>query len=37
VVFMESRLSSMNCCGRAKSSGVCGKLYLGVVGVYCVC
>ena len=37
--FMLRRLSSMKRWGRAESSRVlpCGKLYLLVVGVYCVC
>jgi len=36
--FMLRRLSSMNRVGKALSSvGVCGKLYLLGVGVYCVC
>jgi len=36
--FMLRRLSSMKRVGRAVSCrAVCGKLYLVVVGVYCVC
>ena len=36
--FMVLRLSSMNLVGSVVSSRVgCGKLYLVVVGLYCVC
>jgi hypothetical protein len=35
--FMLRRLSSMNLVGKGESSKVGGKLYLLVVGVYCVC
>ena len=36
--FMVFRLSSMNLVGSVVSSRLgCGKLYLVVVGVYCVC